>query len=160
MEYQKVSLVRKIIEGKTLIECSVLVTSRPHASAELLRKEIPDRHVEISGLTKEQIKECIMEHFMGYKNIGKELISQVEMQKQLMSLCYIPLNLSIVLYVYKIMETLPRTLTEIYDIYIKNVLIRAADLVYPKDLDELPQKLSKPTVQLLKLHLMALWTTP
>ena len=138
VEYQKVSLVRKIIEGKTLIECSVLVTSRPHASAELLRKEIPDRHVEISGLTKEQIKECIMEHFMGYKNIGKELISQVEMQKQLMSLCYIPLNLSIVLYVYKIMETLPRTLTEIYDIYIKNVLIRAADLVYLKDLDELP----------------------
>ena len=75
---------------------------------------------------------------MGYKNIGKGLISQVEMQKQLMSLCYIPLNLSIVLYVYKIMETLPRTLTEIYDIYIKNVLIRAADLVYLKDLDELP----------------------
>ena len=74
VEYQKVSLVRKIIEGKTLIECSVLVTSRPHASAELLRKEIPDRHVEISGLTKEQIKECIIEHFMGYKNIGKELI--------------------------------------------------------------------------------------
>lgn len=60
------------------------------------------------------------------------------MQKQVMSLCYIPLNLSIVLYVYKIMETLPRTLTEIYDVYIKNVLIRAADLVYLKDLDELP----------------------
>lgn len=140
VDYQKVSLVRKIIEGKTLIECSVLVTSRPHASTELLRKEIPDRHVEISGLTKEQIKECIMEHFRGYKNIGKELISQVEMRKQLMSLCYIPLNLSIVLYVYKIMENLPRTLTEIYDIYIKNVLIRAADLVYLSDLDELPQE--------------------
>ena len=138
VEYQKSSFIRKILEGKALIECSVLVTSRPHASTELIRKEIPDRHVEISGLTKEQIRECITERFRGDEDTGKELLSQIEIRRQLMSLCYIPLNLSIVLYVYKSMEILPHTLTEIYEIYIKNVLVRDADLIQLNDLDDLP----------------------
>ena len=49
---------------------------------------------------------------------AKELLEMLKERLDIISLCYIPLNCRIVLYVYQQQYTLPDTLTELYDVFI------------------------------------------
>ena len=60
-----------------------------------------------------------------------------------MNICYIPINLAIVLFVYRVTGNIPRTLTETFDIYIKNVLIRQAQLTSLEHMSELPANVAQ-----------------
>ena len=55
----KASLLCRVILGKVLPLCSVLVTSRPYTSQWLRKSDVTNRHVEIIGLTVDQVEQCI-----------------------------------------------------------------------------------------------------
>ena len=115
------SLFLDMIEGSKFHRCSVLVTSRPYASGSLRRMKRVNRHVEVLGFTKGQIKGCI------HKNVpeveAKQLIRKLKERLDIGSICYIPLNCRIVLFVYSQQQyKLPATLTQLYEVFILHTL--------------------------------------
>ena len=110
-----------MIEGSKFHHCSVLVTSRPYASGSLRRMKRVNHHVEVLGFTKGQIDECI------HRNVpeveAKQLIVKLKERLDIGSICYIPLNCRIVLFVYSQQQyKLPATLTQLYEVFILHTL--------------------------------------
>ena len=112
------SLLTQLIFGQVLCNCSVLVTSRPYASGYLKSHTRTNRHVEVLGFSLEQIEKCIQQNLPD-TNQAKRLIQMLQERLDILSLCYIPLNCRIVLFVYKYLDfELPETLTELYETFI------------------------------------------
>ena len=121
------SLLSRIMFGKTLQNCSVLVTSRPYASGYLKKHSRFNRHIEVLGFTTQQIVHCI-EHNLSDNDKAKKLIQMLKDRLDIISLCYIPLNCRIVLFVYKNLEyELPSTLTQLYTVFILHTIKRHAE---------------------------------
>ena len=117
------SLFLHIIEGKILPKCATVVTSRPYASRSLLNLSI-HRHIEILGFSNEQIESCIEQKVKDHVK-AKELCMELKDRLDIASICQIPLNCSIMLYVYEQEGySLPRTLTEMYELFILHSLKR------------------------------------
>ena len=115
------SLFLDIIIGSQFHRCSVLVTSRPYASGSLRRINRVNRHIEVLGFTKKKIEDCI------HKNVPKikaeQLILKLKERLDIGSICYIPLNCRIVLFVYSQQQyKLPATLTQLYEVFILHTL--------------------------------------
>ena len=151
------SLFLDIIKGKVLPNSSVIATSRPYASLELQQLESITHHVEIVGFTNEQIKECIISN-INDKLKANTLIQKLKHRLDVFSLCYIPLNCSIMIYVYKQEDyQLPETLTLLYTFYIRNALKRSAKVHFPQnmisniDLKSLPECMKDPFNSLCKV---------
>ena len=122
------SLFLDIIKGKVLSKCSVLVTSRPYASENLQCLRSVVRHVEILGFTEDQIFECV-KNTIEDESKAEALISILIQRINILSLCYIPLNCAILLYVYQQLDyTLPSTLTQLFEIFILNTVKRDVKL--------------------------------
>ena len=120
------SLFLDIIEGRSLHNCSVLVTSRPYASDHLQQLNCINRHVEVLGFTKEQIESCIRLAIPDEEK-ATSLVNLLQERMDIISLCYTPLNCAIMLYVYKQEQyTLPDTLTGLYEAFILNSLKKHA----------------------------------
>ena len=113
-----------IVQEYRFSYCSVLVTSRPYASGDLQQLQSVNRHVEVLGFTEEQIEHCIMESIPD-KAKATELVQTLKERQDIMSLCYIPLNCAIVLYVYEKEKcTLPHSLSKLYETFILNAVKR------------------------------------
>jgi len=118
-------LVCKILLRKVLPKCSVLITSRPHSSAWLKQSKAVTRHMVITGFSEDQVKECVASEFYENAPEGESFFSLLESRPDLAKLCNIPLNLAILMYMYKANHhTLPNTLTEIYQKFMINALNR------------------------------------
>ena len=116
----------EIIEGERLHSTSVLVTSRPYASKDILRMQRVNRHVEILGFNSRQIRNFMKESMELDNAIC--LIEQLQYRLDVASLCYIPLNCKIVAYVYKQQNyNLPTTVTELYEVFILHTLRHHTD---------------------------------
>ena len=113
----KCSLFLDVIRGDRLYKSSVLVTSRTYASGPLREISRINRHVEVLGFKKQQINNCIRKN-IPEKDKAKQLLEMLKERLDIISLCYIPLNCRIVLYVYQQQYTLPDTLTELYEVFI------------------------------------------
>ena len=104
---------------------SVVVTSRPSASAPLHRIPCIDRFVEISGFSKEDIKEYIESEFTSDQEKASRLLEQLEDNPLVESVCSIPLNCSIMCHLWRTLEEgLPSTMTQLYTKIILNVILR------------------------------------
>ena len=121
----KNSLLCKIIIGRILPRCSILITSRPYASQWLRKPDVTNRHVEIFGFTEQQVEECI-QNMLGQvcPAAAKALLEKLEVRSDLKTLCYVPTNLAMVIYIYTRMFELPDTVTGIYDAFATNALLR------------------------------------
>ena len=118
------SIFLDMIRNKVLPNCSVLVTARSYASGDLIKLPSVTKHIETIGFSSKQITECIRSNIPNPENAEK-LLWQLKLQKHIMSACYIPLNFAIVLHVAKFRNyTLPKTLTELYQIFVQNALLR------------------------------------
>ncbi len=122
------SLVLDIIKGDKLHRCSVMITSRPYASQPLRSLSRVNRHIEVLGFTEEQIHDCVCTNIPGKE--GKKLIQKLKQRLDIGSLCYIPLNCRILLFVYEREKfSLPSTITELYEIFLLHTIKRFAQKV-------------------------------
>ena len=113
-----------ILGGSKFPKCSMLVTSRPYASDYLQRLQSVNRHIELLGFTEEHIEQCIMVNIPD-KTKATDLVQALKERQDIASLCYIPLNCAIVLYVYEREQcTLPHSLTKLYEMFILNAVKR------------------------------------
>ena len=152
------SLFLGILKGNKFLKSSVLVTSRPYASDYLQQLQSINRHIEVLGFTEKQIEHCILENIPD-KAKATELVQSLKERQDIASLCYIPLNCAIVLYVYKEQCTLPHSLTKLYEIFILNAVKRHTNITGNdpriirrfKTLAALPEALKKQLSALSKL---------
>ena len=114
---QNRSFILDIIQGKKLHKCNVLVTSRTYASAKLLQLQSVNRHVEVLGFKKQEIFSCIRKELT--EENAEQLIMELKIREDVLSLCYIPFVCSMLVRVYQLSDyTLPNTLTKFYKKYV------------------------------------------
>ena len=83
-------------------------------------QELPviNRHIEVLGFTDEQVRVCIMKKIKDQAK-AEDLCIELKDRPDVASICQIPLNCSIVLYVYEQENyRLPRTLTKLYELFV------------------------------------------
>ena len=113
--------VDELYKGECLKKCRVLITSRPSASLSL--RQLPCQRIEILGLAKEEQEQYISESLKESPIMQTELQEYLKQQPIINSLIYVPLNLAILLYLFK-KNTIPETLTEMNEYFIMHTIYR------------------------------------
>ena len=150
---QKKSFLLNIIKGRVLPASTVLVTSRPSASAELLTSCRPQiqKHIEILGFTQESVEAYASSIFSSELGKLEKFKAYISASKNpaINSLMYVPLNAAIIVEIYcncKSNDFLPNTLTELYIQLCLTLLNRYLKICHPSingvvDFDDLPPDL-------------------
>ena len=104
---------------------SVILTSRPSASAPLHQLPCIDRFIEVRGFNKENIKEYVQCEFISDQEKTDRLLEQLESNPLVESVCSVPLSCAIVCHLWRTLEeALPTTMTVLYTKIILNVILR------------------------------------
>ena len=117
-ELRSNSFIGNIISRKCLKLCGLVITSRPTASAVL--HSICDCRVEILGFTKEDRTKYICQSLENNPIQIKQLKTYLETNSFIDSLCYIPLNMTILICLFKenTNSILPRNQTDMNDQFV------------------------------------------
>ena len=119
------SFLYKLVSGEILPFVSLVITSRPSASASLHQLPCIDRFVEVRGFDKQNIIEYIQSEFASDQEKASRLLEQLENNPLVESVCSVPLNCAIVCHLWRTLEeALPTTMTELYTKIILNVILR------------------------------------
>ena len=110
-----------IIMRKCLSKSTVLVTSRPTATAAL--HSYVDKRIEILGLAEEDRKRYISESLSDLPGKEHELYKYLKQQPTINGLCFVPLHLAILLHLFR-EDSLPETLTEMNESFIIHTVYR------------------------------------
>ena len=164
-QLQQSGLIVKILNRWVLPHCGMVVSSRPHASA-ILRRQATTR-VEILGFTEKEREHYIKQAFKGQPQKVEELLLYIDHHLTISSLCFIPFNMVILLYLYKQGISLPSNSNELYNYFICLTICRhlaksghslannnSSDINLK--LDNLPEPCCKIVKQLAKLSLQSL----
>ena len=105
-----------------LKEATVVITSRPHASAKLT----VNRKIEVVGFGIDEIKEYVEKSLSSEPEMVTKLLKQLEEYPHLLSICYVPMSLAMVVEIFSSshLKQLPLTLTELYQQFIVMLLQR------------------------------------
>ena len=119
------SFILDIIHRKVLQSCSIMITSRTYASSSLL-KITNVRHIEVLGFEKEEIVSFIEKKLPHDK--AEQLIMDLNVREDVLTLCYIPFVCSMLLTVYCQCDyILPNTLTELYKEFVLYYMKRSME---------------------------------
>ena len=116
---QEGSVYIDLLKGWLLAEATIIVTSRPSVSAELwsLCQHNIDRHLEVIGFTREDIKQFAESVFSG--DILAGFLSYITSNPPIYSMMYIPLNAVIVALIYQDSydtdTPFPTSMTQLFD---------------------------------------------
>ena len=159
---QESSLIADILQRQVLPLCGLIVSSRPHASVHL-RQQATIR-VDILGFTEIERQHYIKQALPDQPHKVRQLTEYLYRQPSIDSICFIPFNMVILLYLYKIGIPLPKNCTELYHHFIYSTICRHACKFGNSltqnipDLTNLPEPYSIIIKQLSKLSLEALST--
>ena len=135
---------------------AVVVTSRPIASGDLY--PIISSRVEILGFTAEELHQFFTECLKGETEAVKTLLERIEENPEVAGSCYLPLNATILVHLFKSdRNTLPTTLYGIFSSLILKCIKRHLKLrtqykdVTIESLDQLPEFAQKPFLVLCRL---------
>ena len=158
---RKKSIFHKIVQPtlpqtNPLCESTVIVTSRPIASGDL--HQVVSSRVEILGFTAEELHQFFTECLKGDTEAVKTLLERIEENPEVAGSCYLPLNATILVHLFKSdRNTLPTTLNGIFSSLVLNCIKRHLKLrtqykdVSIESLDQLPELAKKPFSVLCQL---------
>ncbi len=132
------NIVMKIIQGHVLPLAAVFLTSRPATSEKFKHHIVLTRNVEIIGFLEEDIKEYIYSYYKdtdGGNTKASELMKYITDHPNIQRMCYLPLHIAMVVYLYNLDPNghlLPKTETDLYFKFTLQTLYRAS----LKDLEE------------------------
>ena len=116
---QEGSVYIDLLKGRLLAEATIIVTSRPSVSADLwsLCQHNIDRHLEVIGFTREDIKRFAESVFSG--DILAGFLSYITSNPPIYGMMYIPLNAVFVALIYQDSydtdTPFPTTMTQLFD---------------------------------------------
>ena len=145
---QNNSFIVDIINGKILTEAIVVITSRPTATVSL--HDRVDRRIDILGLPKEERDKYISQVFSDSPEKELELAKYLKQQPVINGLCFVPLHLAILLYLFQ-QGSLPETLTEMNESFILHTIYRHLDRdgVAPSGLLDRLKDVPKPVLDIV-----------
>ena len=122
----------KLINSKLLQYSTIVVTSRPHACQEVMKKA--NKIIEILGFGDKEIAEFVKDSFASDITPSCEVfLQQLEEHPQLYSLCHVPISLAMIIDIFKETKNLPSTLTELYYRFITMMLVRESEKTQEKN---------------------------
>ena len=147
----------ELLQSNPLCESTVIVTSRPIASGDL--HQIVSSRVEILGFTTEELHQFFTECLKGDTDAVKILLERIEENPEVAGSCYLPLNATILVHLFKSdQNTLPTTLYGIFSSLVLNCIKRHLKLrttqykdLSIQSLDQLPDFAKKPFSVLCQL---------
>lgn len=152
-DQQEGSFLYELLFGEMLPFVSVVITSRPSASAALHRLPHIDLFVEICGFSRDNVKEYILSEFTSSHEKARRLLEQLEKNPLVESICHIPLNCAIVCHLWHTLEeVLPTTMTKLYTKIILNVVLRNVQKI-----DEFQAIKELSSFDALPVHLQQSW---
>ena len=110
---QKDSFVASIITHQVLPASAVVLTSRPHATAHLHDKVA--YLITIMGFAEEDRRDYIKQSL---KCKSDEMLDYLDNHPTIDNLCYIPFNLTVLMFLYKRGFPLPKNITDLYEYFI------------------------------------------
>ena len=163
---QKDSLITDILKRHVLPCCGLIVSSRPHASLSLCEQATVK--VDILGFTETERQHYITESMKYEPQKSDELTRYLQSHSTISSLCFIPFNIVILVYLYKQGIPLPENSAQLYSYFICLTIHRhlakhgqclqgnITKLTELPKLTNLPEPYNKIIKQLSKLCLEAL----
>lgn len=112
---KQMSFLSNLIQRKILPACNLVVTSRLSASADF--HGCIDRRIEILGFN-DSARQQYMQNALNDSNQVQLLQAYLRNHAVINSYCYIPLNMTILLYLFKEMNQLPINQTQLYNNFI------------------------------------------
>jgi len=141
------SLIADILNRKILASCTIIVSSCPNASTSL--HSLADIKVDIWGFTKEDSKEYIKQALEGQPEKTKQLIQTLDSHWNANSLCQMPYNLAIFIFLYSSYGNgLPKNTAELYKEFIYATICESLG---SPDLHNLPEPANRILKQLSRL---------
>ena len=110
---QKDSFVASIITHQVLPASAVVLTSRPHATAHLHDKVA--YLITIMGFAEEDQRDYIKQSL---KCKPDEMLDYLDNHPTIDNICYIPFNLTVLMFLYKKGFSLPKNITYLYEYFI------------------------------------------
>ena len=155
---RKDSLIADILKREVLPHCGLIVSSRPNASVSL--REQATVSVDILGFTEAEREQYIKESMKDQQQKIDELTQYLQDHSTISSLCFVPFNIVVLVYLYKQGFSLPQTSAELYNYFIcltvRRHLAKHGHHSNITKLTDLPQPYNKIIQQLSKLSLEAL----
>ena len=114
---RKRSFLTDLIKGSCLPSSTVLVTSRPSASADLLRSCPVDKHIEMLGFTQKEVTAYATNAFPseGKLQLQTDFQKYLSLNPAIRRLMYIPLNCVIVTEIFRrTRKPVSQTVTKLY----------------------------------------------
>ena len=149
-----------LIRGNVLPECSVVVTSRPSATAEILTSCHPQKHIEIFGFTQESIEAYASSTFTSEpERLDFMRYISASSNPAINSLMYVPLNAAIIVQIFrsnrKNSSPQPTTLTQLYTqlclTYLRRYLKPSHPSVKLNGFEDLPGNFSQHFIRLAEI---------
>ena len=160
-EVQSNSLIRDILERKVLPNCGLIVSSRPHVTAYLRTWAV--YMVDILGFAEAERNDYIQNACKGQPNQIDELTTYLNCHATISSLCFVPFNMVMLLYLYKKGIKLPKNFVDLYSYFICLTICHHiarysgdTDILTDHDITNLPEPYNKIVKQLSKMSLEAL----
>ena len=161
LNLRKLSLFDDLINSdlpwsNPLSKSTVIVTSRPISSGDLYPHA--SSRIEILGFTADELHQFFTECLKGDTEAVKTLLERIEENPEVAGSCYLPLNATILVHLFKSdRNTLPTTLYGIFSSLVFNCMQRHLKLrtqykdVSIETLDQLPEVAKKPFSVLCQL---------
>ena len=158
---RKISIFHHLVQPKlpqsnTLCGSTVIVTSRQISSGDL--HQVVSSRVEILGFTADELHQFFTECLKGDAEAVKTLLERIEENPEVAGSCYLPLNATILVHLFKSdRNTLPTTLYGIFSSLVLNCMQRHLKLrtqykdVSIESLDQVPEVAKKPFLVLCQL---------
>ena len=135
LQKTETSIFNQILESKLLPSASLIVTSRPVATATLpdAFKDHTQRHIEVVGFTKRDIDKYIKCKFSNNSDLFKSFKEYISSHQFILTLMYVPLHCAIVTDLYQMYwrkgkrDFAPKTITQLYTCFLHSLLERYLD---------------------------------
>ena len=156
------SFIHNILMRHSLPCCGIVLSSRPSAAQTIMDKYAPTNTVNILGFNEQQRIKYINDVLQDSKDIQK-ITNYFQTHFTISNLCFIPFNLAVLLYLFKIVKDLPESIYDLYNYCVcctvhrylrRNTGYSNEDVV--TDLEKLPESYKKVIDQLSKLAMETL----
>ena len=166
------SFVYKVLNCKVLPKRLLVVSSRPHASACL--RPVATVRVRLLGFTKMEQKKKFIDQALKDQEQNTEVTRYVKHESTINNLCFVPLNMAILRYMYLLNRALfSGNLTKFYEKFLCLIICRHLakhhsktfeNITYnlrnlPAPCDKIVTKLSKLSSENLKIKMKSVFTT-
>ena len=135
LQKTETSIFNQILESKLLPSASIIVTSRPVATATLpdAFKDHTQQHIEVVGFTKKDIDKYIKCKFSVDPYLLQSFKEYISSHQFISTLMYVPLHCAIVTDLYQMYwrkgkrDFAPKTITQLYTCFLHSLLERYLD---------------------------------